>query len=209
MEYNFIAIEGCIGTGKTSFAKKIAEDFNIPLALESFEDNPYLEKFYADPDNNALSLELYFMAERFYQQKNIISNLNLFNQNIIADYAFIKSQVFANITLKNPDDLKLFKMLFNIINQNLKAPDLIVYLYKKTDVLLSNISNRGRSYEKNISGEYLDLLHNAYMSYLRQQEKSKVIIIDSSDIDFVKSQEDYNYLKSLLNNYYTEKINFL
>lgn len=209
MEYNFIAIEGCIGTGKTSLSKKIAHEFNIPLALENFEENPYLEKFYKDPDNNALSLELYFMAERFHQQKNIISNLNLFNQNIIADYAFIKSQVFANITLKNPDDLKLFKMLFNIINQNLKAPDLIVYLHKKTDILLENIAQRGRSYEKNISGDYLDELHQAYMSYLRQQEKSKVIIVDSSEIDFIKSDEDYKYLKNLLDKNYKEKFNFI
>lgn len=209
MEYNFVSIEGCIGTGKTSFAKKIAADYNIPFELENFEDNPYLENFYADPDKNAFSLELYFMAERYKQQKNIIKNLNLFNQNIIADYAFIKSQVFANITLKNEDDLRLFKMLFNIINQNLKAPDLILYLHKKTDILLENIAKRGRSYEQNISGEYLEQLHQAYISYLKQQTKSTVLVVDSSSLDFVKNEKDYTFLKALLNKKYTEKFNFI
>lgn len=209
MEYNFVSIEGCIGTGKTSFAKKIAADYNIPFELENFEDNPYLENFYADPDKNAFSLELYFMAERYNQQKNIVKNLNLFNQYVVADYAFIKSQVFANITLKNEDDLRLFKMLFNIINQNLKAPDLIVYLHKKTDILLENIAKRGRNYEKNISREYLDSLHQAYIAYLKQQTKSTVLVVESSHLDFVKKEEDYLYLKELLSKNYTEKFNFI
>lgn len=209
MNYNFVSIEGCIGTGKTSFTKKIAADYNIPFELENFEDNPYLENFYADPDNNAFSLELYFMAERYKQQQQIVKNVNLFNQNIITDYAFIKSQVFANITLKNEDDLRLFKMLFNIINQNLKAPDLILYLYKDIDILLRNIAKRARSYEQNISGDYLESLHNAYISYLKQQTKSKVLIVDSSSLDFVKNVEDYTYLKNILNKNYKDKINFI
>lgn len=209
MKYNFIAIEGCIGTGKTSFAKKMATDFSIPFELENFEDNPYLKNFYTDPDKNAFSLELFFMAERYNQQKKIIQDLNLFNQHIITDYAFIKSQVFANITLKNQDDLHLFKMLFNIINQNIKAPDVILYLHKKTDILLANIKKRGRSYEQNIGAEYLENLHIAYLQYLKQQDKSKVIIVDSTNLDFVKNYSDYEYIKELLNNNYSEKINFV
>ncbi|MGB0885908.1 MAG: deoxynucleoside kinase [Chitinophagales bacterium] len=209
MEYNFIAIEGCIGTGKTSFAKMLAQDISVPLALESFEDNPYLEKFYKDPKNNAFSLELYFMAERYNQQKRIAQKFNLFNQIVVADYAFIKSQVFANITLENPDDLQLFKMLFNIINQNIKAPDIILYLHKSTDVLLENIKKRGRTYEQNISAEYLDTLHQAYIQYLKQQSKSKVIMVDTTDLDFVKNKCDFYYLKDVLSKKYTEKFNFI
>ncbi|MGB1018576.1 MAG: deoxynucleoside kinase [Chitinophagales bacterium] len=209
MEYNFIAIEGCIGTGKTSFAKMLAQDISVPLALESFEDNPYLEKFYKDPKNNAFSLELYFMAERYNQQKRIAQKFNLFNQIVVADYAFIKSQVFANITLENPDDLQLFKMLFNIINQNIKAPDIILYLHKSTDVLLENIKKRGRTYEQNISAEYLNTLHQAYIQYLKQQSKSKVIMVDTTDLDFVKNKCDFYYLKDVLSKKYTEKFNFI
>ncbi len=209
MEYNFIAIEGCIGTGKTSFAKMLAQDISVPLALESFEDNPYLEKFYKDPKNNAFSLELYFMAERYNQQKRIAQKFNLFNQIVVADYAFIKSQVFANITLENPDDLQLFKMLFNIINQNIKAPDIILYLHKSTDVLLENIKKRGRTYEQNISAEYLNTLHQAYIQYLKQQSKSKVIMVDTTDLDFVKNKRDFYYLKDVLSKKYTEKFNFI
>ncbi len=209
MDYNFISIEGCIGTGKTSFAKKLAYDLEIPVELENFEDNPYLKNFYANPDKNALSLELYFMAERFNQQKEIMKSINLFNRTVISDYAFVKSQIFANITLKNPDDLQLFKMLFQIINQNVKSPDIILYLHKDTDSLLDNIAKRGRSYEKDIKADYLDALHKTYMLFFKQQTDSKVIIVDSSNYDFIKNQKDYLYLKGLLNNTYTKKITFI
>jgi len=209
VNYNFISIEGCIGTGKTSFAKKLAYDLGVAIQLENFDENPYLKNFYANPNNNALSLELYFMAERYNQQKEIISNINLFNKTVVSDYAFVKSQIFANITLKNLDDLHLFKMLFNIINNNVKSPDVILYLHKKTDVLLKNIEKRGREYEQGIPAEYLDTLHNAYMQYFKQQTDSKVIIVDSTAMDFVKSEKDYIYLKELLEKEYTQKITFV
>ncbi len=209
MDYNFISIEGCIGTGKTSFAKMIAKDFDIPLVLENFEDNPYLKKFYDNPKNNALSLELYFMAERYKQQKELLGNINLFNKTVISDYAFVKSQIFANITLVNDDDLQLFKMLFKIINHNVKSPDLIIYLHKKTDILLNNIAKRGREYEKDIEADYLNSLHQTYMQYFKQQSNSKVLIVDSSNLDFVKNGTDYQFLKNLLNKQYAEKITFI
>jgi len=209
MDYNFISIEGCIGTGKTSFAKKLAYDLEIPTALENFEDNPYLKNFYKDPDRNAFSLELYFMAERYKQQQEVINNINLFNKFVISDYAFVKSQIFANITLTNPDDLHLFKMLFNIINQNIKSPDIILYLHKKTDVLLSNIEKRGREYEQNIRADYLEKLHKAYLQYFKQQTNSKVLIVDSTELDFIKNQKDYDFLKNLLNKKYTQTITFI
>lgn len=209
MDYNFISIEGCIGTGKTSFAKKLAYDLEIPTVLENFEDNPYLKNFYNDPDKNAFSLELYFMAERYNQQKEIIKNINLFNKTIISDYAFIKSQIFANITLKNPDDLHLFKMLFNIINQNIKQADIILYLHKNTNSLLENINKRGREYEKSINAKYLEKLHKAYMQYFKQQTKSKILIVDSSNLDFIKNPKDYIYLKELLDKKYTNTITFI
>lgn len=209
MDYNFISIEGCIGTGKTSFAKKLAYDLEIPVELESFEDNPYLKNFYANPDKNALSLELYFMAERFNQQKEIMRNINLFNQTVISDYAFVKSQIFANITLKNPDDLHLFKMLFQIINQNVKSPDIILYLHKDTNKLLENITKRGREYEKDIKADYLETLHKAYMQFFKQQKESKILIVDSTNYDFIKNQKDYLFLKDLLNQNYEQKITFI
>lgn len=209
MDYNYIAIEGCIGTGKTSFAKKFAYDIEVPIVLENFEDNPYLKNFYANQEKSALSLELYFMAERFKQQKEIINNINLFNKTVISDYAFVKSQIFANITLSNQDDLHLFKMLFQIINQNVKSPDIILYLHKNTDALLKNITKRGRDYEQNIEATYLEKLDKAYMQYFKQQSSSKVLIVDSSNLDFVKSPKDYQFVKELLNKKYTQKITFI
>lgn len=209
MKYNFIAIEGCIGTGKTSLTKMLAEEMNLPSLLENFEDNPYLKNFYENPDENAFSLELYFMAERFNQQKKVIDNINLFNPTILADYAFVKSQIFANITLKNTDDLHLFKMLFNIMHSSIKAPDIILYLHKDTDKLLENIAKRGRSYEQEIEANYLDTLHQAYMQYFKQQSKSKILIVNSNNLDFVKNKADFEYLKQLLEQEYHNQLNFI
>jgi deoxyguanosine kinase len=209
MNYNFITIEGCIGAGKTSLTKRLAEDFGAPYILENFEDNPYLKNFYEDPDRHAFSLELYFMAERFQQQKELLNKVNLFDNTIFSDYAFFKSVIFAGITLKKEDEIRLFKMLFNIIIHNIKYPDLILYLYKPTELLLKNIASRGRDYEQKIEASYLDNLNNAYLDFFKKQSNSTVIILDSSELDFVKSEDDYKYIKSLLSKPYDKKLNYI
>jgi deoxyguanosine kinase len=209
MHYNFITIEGCIGAGKTSLTRKLASEFNAPYLLENFEDNPYLKNFYEDPDRHAFSLELYFMAERFQQQKELLNKVNLFDNVIFSDYAFFKSIIFAGITLKKEDELRLFRMLFNIIIHNIRHPDLIVYLYKPIDLLLENISKRGREYELNIPARYLEELHHSYMEYFKKQTSSTVLIVDTRDIDFVKSEEDYNFIKNLTLNNYDKKVHYI
>jgi deoxyguanosine kinase len=209
MNYNFITIEGCIGAGKTSLTKKLAEDFDAPYILENFEDNPYLKNFYEDPDRHAFSLELYFMAERFQQQKELLNKVNLFDNTIFSDYAFFKSVIFAGITLKKEDEIRLFKMLFNIIVHNIKKPDLILYLYKPNNLLLENIAARGRQYEKNIEATYLNELNNSYLDFFKKQSGSTVVILDSSKLDFVKSEDDYKYIKSLLSKPYDKKLNYI
>lgn len=209
MAYNFITIEGCIGAGKTSLTKMLAKDFNAPFLLENFEDNPYLKNFYEDPEKHAFSLELYFMAERFQQQKDLQSKINLFDNLIISDYAFFKSMIFAGITLKKEDELRLFRMLYNIISNNIKAPDIILYLHKPIELLLENIKTRGREYEKKIPAEYLEQLNHAYLDFFKKQTQSKVIVLDSSKIDFVQSENDYEYIKNLFSVEYIKQIIYL
>lgn len=186
----------------------LSETYQCAKILESFEENPYLESFYKNPEKHAFSLELHFMAERYQQQKEIFEKINLFDQKLISDYAFFKSLIFANITLKE-DELQLFKKLFHIINTNIKSPDLILYLHKPVDLLLNNIKKRARDYEQNISEDYLNQLNSTYIEFFKQQNKSKVILLDTSNIDFVKNNDDFEHIKSLLNDNYNKKLNYL
>lgn len=204
---NFVTIEGCIGAGKTTVTKLLAEKLQCKSVYENFEDNPYLQNFYENPEKHAFPLELYFMAERYQQQKKLYEEINLFDHQLISDYAFFKSMVFANITLKD-DELQLFKMLFQIIYANIKSPDLIIYLYKSEEVLLKNIEKRARVYEQNIEGKYLNSLHHNYMQFFKQQEKSKVVILDTSHIDFIKQPEKLNLLTDIINGSFNKKINY-
>ncbi len=206
--YNFITIEGCIGAGKTTLSKMLGEHYARKCVLENFEDNPYLQNFYKDPEKHAFSLELFFMAERYQQQKQLLEELNLFGHTLVSDYAFFKSLIFANITLKN-DELRLYKMLFHIIYPNIKSPDIILYLHKPIDLLLENIKKRGRSYEANISPDYLEKLNSAYLDFFKQQTNSKVLIVDTSKLDFVSNKKDFEYLLQLLDRQYDKKTTYL
>lgn len=206
--HNFITIEGCIGAGKTTLCKMLSERLTCPGVFENFEDNPYLENFYKNPEKHAFSLELYFMAERYQQQKKLLEQMNLFGQKVVSDYAFFKSLVFANITLKD-DELQLYKMLFHIMYPNIKSPEIILYLHKPVDLLLENIKKRGREYESQITGDYLEKLNNTYLDFFKQQEKSKVIILDASHIDFVQKRADFELILKILDKEYDKKINYL
>ncbi len=190
MKYNYIAIEGTIGAGKTTLAEKIAEQYNAKLILEQFEDNDFLPKFYKEPDKYAFPLEMSFMASRFQQLKDQLSNQDLFKSFTIADYFINKTLIFARNTLKD-DEYALFSKFFNFINSSLPKPDLLVYLYVDVDRLKNNIVNRGREYEKNIKKSYLDKIQSGYFNYIRQQRKMRILIIDANNIDFVKNQDDY------------------
>ena len=206
--YNFITIEGCIGAGKTNLNKMLSAHYSCKGIFENFEDNPYLQNFYSDPEKHAFSLELFFMAERYQQQKQLLEEMNLFGEKVITDYAFFKSLVFANITLKE-DELQLFKMLFHIINPNIKSPEIILYLHKPIDLLIRNIKKRGRSYEADISPDYLEKLNSTYLDFFKQQDKSKVLIVDTSQLDFVESENDFKELLSILDKEYDKKITYL
>ena len=192
-KYNYIAIEGNIGAGKTTLASKIAEDFNAKTVLERFADNPFLPKFYKDQNRYAFPLEMSFLADRYQQLSDDLAQFDLFKDFIIADYHIFKSLIFAKVTL-HEDEFRLYKTLFDIIYKEMPKPDLYIYLYQNTDRLLQNIKRRGRNYEQEIPAEYLDKINKGYLDYIKSQKELNVLVIDVSEIDFVKNQQDYVFV---------------
>ena len=198
MKYNYIAIEGNIGAGKTTLAHMLAEQFNARLVLEQFEDNSFLPKFYKEPEKYAFPLELSFLAERYQQLKKDASRLDLFQEFTIADYFIQKSLIFSRKTLQS-DEYTLFTKLFNIIISQLPQPDLMIYLYVDINRLLKNIQKRGRSYEQEIQYENLERIQKGYLDFIAQQTNMRILVIDSNQLDFVASHEDYELLLSIIN----------
>lgn len=191
--FNYIAIEGNIGAGKTTLAEKLAQDFNAKTVFERFADNPFLPKFYKDQNRYAFPLEMSFLADRYQQLSDDLAQFDLFKDFIVADYHIFKSLIFAKVTLQE-DEFRLYKTLFDIIYKEMQKPDLYVYLYQNTDRLLQNIKRRGRSYEQEIPADYLDKINKGYLDYINSQTNINVLIIDVSDRDFVKNQNDYVYI---------------
>jgi 2-amino-4-hydroxy-6-hydroxymethyldihydropteridine diphosphokinase len=192
-QFNYVAFEGNIGAGKTTLANKIAEDFNAKTVLERFADNPFLPKFYEDQNRYAFPLEMSFLADRYQQLSDDLAQFDLFKDFLVADYHIFKSLIFAKITLAE-DEYRLYRNLFDIIYREMPKPDLYIYLYQNSERLLQNIKKRGRSYEQKIPAEYLDKINTGYLDYIKSQTELNVLIIDVSDRDFVKNQEDYLYI---------------
>jgi len=197
MKYNFIAIEGNIGAGKTSLATMIAEDNNAKLILEQFEDNSFLPKFYEEPDKYAFPLEMSFLASRFQQLKDQLGPQDLFKTFTISDYYIVKSLIFARKTLAS-DEFNLYTRFFNIIHQQLPRPELFVYLYVSTPNLQRNIRERGRSYELNMQDEYLEKIQEGYFEFIRQQTDLRILVIDTNELDFVNRPKDYQRIVDVI-----------
>ncbi|WP_047548079.1 2-amino-4-hydroxy-6-hydroxymethyldihydropteridine diphosphokinase [Psychroserpens sp. Hel_I_66] len=189
-KYNYIAIEGNIGAGKTSLAQQIAADFNAKLILERFADNAFLPKFYEEPQRYAFTLEMSFLADRYQQISDDLSQLDLFKDFMVSDYDIYKSLIFSKITLPE-DEFKLYRKLFYLMYKDIAKPDLYVYLYQNTQRLQENIKKRGRDYEQNIDDEYLEKINSGYLDFLKNQSELNVKIIDISDKDFVNNRTDY------------------
>ncbi len=191
--YNYIAVEGNIGAGKTTLAMKLSEDLNAKTVLERFADNPFLPKFYEDQNRYAFPLEMSFLADRYQQISDDLAQFDLFKDFIVADYHIFKSLIFAKVTLTD-DEYRLYRKLFEIIYREIPKPDLYVYLYQNTERLLENIRLRGRDYEQNIPAEYLNKINRGYLDYIKSQTDLNVLVIDISEMDFVKNHEDYIYI---------------
>jgi len=196
--YKYIVIEGNIGSGKTSLTKLMAQEINAKIVLEEFSDNPFLPQFYKDQKRYAFPLELSFLAERYQQLKEELNSYDLFKKTIVSDYYFSKSLLFAKITLPE-DEFNLYQKLYNIIYLNLPKPDLYLFLYTDIDRLISNIQKRGRSYEQEIKPEYLEKIRGEYVNFLNNQIDFPVLLIDNSNIDFVKNKSDFLKIRKQLN----------
>ena len=197
-KYNYIAIEGNIGSGKTSLAKRIGDDYNAKLVLERFADNPFLPKFYADEERYAFPLEMSFLADRYHQLTDGLSQFDLFKNFIVSDYFIFKSLIFAQVTLPK-EEYNLYRKMFDIMYKEISKPDVYVFLYQNTERLIENIRIRGRDYEQNIQADYLDKIHKGYLSFINSKDELNTLIIDVSELDFVNNEDDYRkILKQIL-----------
>lgn len=198
-KYNYIAIEGNIGAGKTTLTNMIAEDFNAKIILERFADNPFLPKFYEDKERYAFPLEMSFLADRYRQLSDDLAQFDLFKNFIVSDYYIFKSLIFAQVTLPK-DEYFLYRRMFDIMYKEISKPDLYIYLYQETPRLIENIKKRGRDYEQNIVPEYLDKIHKGYSTFIKTEENLNTLIIDVSKKDFVRNKEDYKEIIELIKN---------
>jgi deoxyadenosine/deoxycytidine kinase len=195
----FIAIEGCIGAGKTELAKKLSASFNAHLLLERFNENLFLPKFYENPKQYAFPLEISFLEDRFRQIEELKKN-NFFDcHTIVSDYFIEKCLIFSRNNLQT-EEYNLYKKLFELLSPLLPTPSVVLYLYRTPEKLLQNIHHRGRDYEQNIKTDYLEDIQNCYIDYLKNYNACPVKIMDVSDLDFVTNYDDYDYLKNIIDN---------
>lgn len=200
MKYHFITIEGNIGAGKTTLAHLLARKYNARLVLEGFADNPFLSKFYENPRQYAFPLELFFMAERYKQLKELIHTTDLFQSVTISDYLFTKCLLFAKVNLPE-EEFRLYQKLFDIIHQQLVQPEILIYLHAPVQKLQANIRRRNRPYEQGIPDEYLFSIQETYTNYIRQHN-IKTLFIDAGNADFLSNEKHLQVITDALENDY-------
>ena len=221
LTHNFLVIEGNIGAGKTSLCHQLATEFDTRLVLEQFADNPFLADFYAEPARHAFTVELFFMAERYKQLQDLLqersrnqarnqpqneiiapqNEINATQKQTIADYFFIKTLLFAGRTLEG-NEFRLFKRFFKILNKTFPKPDLLVYIHRPVDALLQNIKKRGRDYEKDLSGEYLQNIESAYFDYFKTDPDFPILFIDVADKNYLDDKRIYAEIVIHINKVY-------
>lgn len=191
-ELRYIAIEGVIGAGKSSLAKRIGERLNAKLIFEQFDNNPFLEKFYIDRKRMAFQTQMFFLINRFKQQQELHQE-DLFSEHLVCDYIFEKDRIFAYLNLSK-DELNLYESIYPLLARSLRKPDLVIFLQSSTDRLIYNIKKRGRKIERAITRSYLEELSEAYNHYFFRYNTTPLLIVNSSDIDFVNSDKDFDEL---------------
>ena len=192
MKHHFIAIEGNIGAGKTTLSQLLAKHFNARLVLEEFAENPFLTKFYENPKQYAFPLELFFLAERFKQQQELIKPKDLFQEVVVSDYLFTKCLLFAKVNLPE-EEFRLYQKMFDVFIQQLTPPDILIYLHAPVNKLQSNIKKRNRKFEQSISDEYLFKIQETYTSYIKQHH-IKTIFIDAVNADFLYNEAHFKVI---------------
>lgn len=207
MNYHFITIEGNIGAGKTTLAHILAKHYNARLVLEEFADNPFLQRFYENPSQFAFPLELFFMAERYKQLKELIHTKDLFHNVTISDYLFTKCLLFAKVNLPE-EEFRLYQRLFEIIHQQLIQPEILIYLHAPVQKLQVNIKKRNRPYEQAIPDEYLFSIQETYTHYIKQHN-IKTLFVDASNADFLGNEKHVQAIINALDKDYDDGQHFI
>ncbi len=208
LAYPYIVIEGNIGVGKTTFCRKLQEKYDARLILEQFSENPFLPFFYENPERHAFSVELFFMTERHRQLQEELIQGDLFNQQIISDYIFIKTLLFAKNNL-NEEEYRLINRLFHVLNAHFKKPDLVVYLHRPVPNLLHQIKKRGRSFEMEINATYLENIQKAYFDFFKMDPEYPILVVGIDDLDFEKDNNAFELLNKLLLQNYEPKVHYI
>jgi len=190
----YIAIEGAIGVGKTSLANLMSKELGARLVLEEFEENPFLPDFYKDPERYAFQAQLFFLLQRYRQQQEL-RQVDMFQNLLVTDYMFVKDRLFASLNL-NEKEMQLYDTVANLLERNIIKPDLVIYLQADTDTLMKNIASRGREMEQDITWDYIDALNQVYTEYFFRYQDTPLVIINTSNIDFVHNEND---LKEVIN----------
>lgn len=192
MRLQYIVIEGVIGVGKTSLAQLMSERFNARLLLEQHEENPFLADFYRDPQHYAFSTQLFFLLSRYRQQLEIPQR-DLFHEVLVSDYLFAKDRIFASLTLEDRE-LVLYDKIAHLLERDIPRPDLIIYLQSSTERLMANIRKRNRSYETNMSEDYIRELNDAYNRFFFNYRDTPLLVINSTELDFVNNKQELDDL---------------
>lgn len=208
LPYRYLVVEGNIGAGKTTLCQMLERDYSARLILEQFTDNPFLPSFYEDRERFAFQVELFFMAERHRQLQDSLSQTSIFQQLTVGDYFFLKTLLFAKNNLKE-DEYRLFSRLFSVLNTTFAKPDLLLYIHRPIEVLLSNIKKRARNYEQDIDAEYLLEIQTAYLEYFKTQDQIPVVIVDFGGTDFTTDEKQYSRILELLNKPYAPGTHYL
>ena len=207
MKYSFVTIEGNIGAGKTTLAHLLSKHYNARLILEQFADNPFLPKFYESPDKYAFPLELFFMAERYKQLKDLLQTKDLFQNITVSDYLFTKCLLFAKVNLP-VEEFRLYQKLFDIINPQILQPDILIYLHSPVNKLKENIKKRNRQYEQGIASDYLFNLQETYTNYIKQHP-IKTLFVDTSNADFLDNPAHLTTIIDALDKEYEDGQHFI
>ncbi|HPH84920.1 MAG TPA: deoxynucleoside kinase [Ferruginibacter sp.] len=202
MKYNFVTIEGNIGAGKTTLANLLSKHYNAKLILEEFADNPFLPKFYESPEQYAFPLELFFMAERYKQLKDMLQTKDMFQQTTVSDYLFTKCLLFAKVNLPD-EEFRLYQKLFEIINPQILQPDILIYLHSPVNKLQENIKKRNRQYEQSIPNDYLFTLQETYTQYIKQHN-IKTLFVDTRNADFLGNEKHLQVIIDALDKDYED-----
>ena len=208
MPYQLITVEGNIGAGKTTLAKMLAKDLDAKLVLERFEDNPFLPQFFKNFEEKAFATELFFMAERYHQLQQEMQAPDLFHQQVVMDYLFTKSLLYAKANLDEAE-FGLFQRLFDIINPRLPQPELVIYVHADIPRLKANIQRRGRDFEQSVTDEYLKKIQDNAFAWFHQHPDWRILILDNTDTDFVAQPEHYQWIRSLLDQEWNQGMHHL